>query len=30
MPEPRYQNEDVQCEYVKVEALDDGAPQRIL
>ena len=28
MPEPRYQNEDVQCEYVKVEALDDGAPQK--
>ena len=28
MLEPRYQNEDVQCEYVKVEALDDGAPQK--
>lgn len=28
MPEPRYQNEDVQCEYVKVEALDGGAPQK--
>ena len=28
MPEPRYQNEDVQCEYVRVEALDDGAPQK--
>lgn len=28
MPEPQYQNEDVQCEYVKVEALNDGAPQK--
>jgi serine/threonine protein phosphatase PrpC len=28
MPEPRYQNEDVQCEYVKVEALNDGASQK--
>lgn len=28
MPEPKYQNEDIQVEYVKVEALEDGTPQK--
>lgn len=27
-PEPKYQKEDSQCEYVKVEALEDGTPQK--
>lgn len=28
LPEPKYQKEDSQCEYVKVEALEDGTPQK--
>lgn len=28
MPEPKYRNDDTQAEYVKVEALDDGTPQK--
>lgn len=28
MPEPRYQKDDVEAEYVKVEALADGTPQK--
>ena len=28
LPEPKYQKEDFQCEYVKVEALEDGTPQK--
>lgn len=28
MPEPKYRNDDVQSEYVKVEALADGTPQK--
>lgn len=28
MPEPKYRNENVQSEYVKVEALADGTPQK--
>lgn len=28
MPEPKYQNEDVEIDYVKVEALPDGTPQK--
>lgn len=28
MSEPKYQNEDTQEEYVKVECLDDGTPQK--
>lgn len=28
MSEPKYQNEDMQEEYVKVECLDDGIPQK--
>ncbi|MDO4367974.1 MAG: PP2C family serine/threonine-protein phosphatase [Bacteroidales bacterium] len=28
MPEPKYKNEDTQVEYVKVEALADGTPQK--
>lgn len=28
MPEPKYKNDDTQVEYVKVEALDDGTPQK--
>lgn len=28
MPEPKYQNEDTQVEYIKVEALKDGTPQK--
>lgn len=28
MPEPKYQNEDVQNDYVKVEALEDGTSQK--
>lgn len=28
MPEPKYQNNDIQVEYIKVEALADGTPQK--
>lgn len=28
MPEPKYKNDDTQVEYVKVEALADGTPQK--
>lgn len=28
MPEPKYKNDDTQVEYVKVEALTDGTPQK--
>lgn len=28
LPEPKYQKDDSQCEYVKVEALEDGTPQK--
>ncbi len=28
MPEPKYQKEDTQVEYVKVESLEDGTPQK--
>lgn len=28
MPEPKYRKEDTQAEYVKVEALEDGTPQK--
>lgn len=28
MPEPKYRNDDTQVEYVKVEALADGTPQK--
>ena len=28
LPEPKYQKEDSQCEYVKVEALEDGTPPK--
>lgn len=28
MPEPKYQKEDTQIEYVKVESLEDGTPQK--
>lgn len=28
LPEPKYQKGDSQCEYVKVEALEDGTPQK--
>lgn len=28
MPEPKYSKEDTQCEYIKVEALEDGSPQK--
>lgn len=28
MPEPKYKNDDTQAEYVKVEALSDGTPQK--
>ncbi len=28
MPEPKYKKDDSQCEYVKVEALEDGTPQK--
>ena len=28
MPEPKYQNDDTQTDYIKVEALEDGTPQK--
>ncbi len=28
MPEPKYKSDDIQAEYVKVEALPDGTPQK--
>ncbi len=28
MPEPKYQKDDIQVEYIKVEALEDGSPQK--
>lgn len=28
MPEPKYKNDDIQVEYIKVEALPDGTPQK--